>query len=389
MFIVAGISILAGVASAGLLRSLELCWQAFSAHPLLALTLPVSGAFSSWLYLRYGGLAGKGNNLLLEEIQNPSRPVPIAMAPLVLLGTVLTHLGGGSAGREGTAVQMSGAMADALARRLHLDPRERALALRAGMAAGFAALFGTPLAGCLFALEVVVTGSLALNSLAACLACALLADRVALACGAHHTIYRVDQLPSLSPSTVAWVLLAGAAFGLMARLYSRLSHAFARWTGIVFENPVQRTFAGGVAIAAILLLVPGALRYAGLGVPLMQASFVRSLPWWDAPAKAVLTAVTLSFGFKGGEVTPLFCVGATLGNALSCLLPLPMPFLAGLGFVAVFGACANVPLAAAAMAVELFGARIGGWALLACSVAFILSGQPGIYPSQGRRFDKF
>jgi len=389
LFIVAGISILAGASSAWFLRSLELCWQAFSAHPLLALTLPASGAFSSWLYLRYGGLAGKGNNLLLEEIQSPRRPVPLVMAPLVLLGTVLTHLGGGSAGREGTAVQMSGALADALARRLRLDPQERSLALRAGMAAGFAALFGTPLAGCVFALEVVVTGSLALNALMPCLVCALLADQIALACGAHHTVYRVDLFPSLLPSTVAWVLMASAVFGLMARLYSRGSHAFAHWTGIVFNNPVQRTFAGGAAIAAILLLAPGALRYAGLGVPLMQASFVQSLPWWDAPAKAFLTAVTLGFGFKGGEVTPLFCVGATLGNALSALVPLPMPFLAGLGFVAVFGACANVPLAAAVMAVELFGARIGGWALLTCFVAFILSGHPGIYPSQGRRFDKF
>jgi H+/Cl- antiporter ClcA len=387
--ILAGISIFAGTSSAIFLRALDLCWQAFSGHPLLALSLPLAGALSSWLYLRFGGLAGQGNNLLLEEIQHPSRPIPLVMAPMVFVCTLMTHIAGGSAGREGTAVQMSGAMADALARRFRLDPFERTLAIRAGIAAGFAALFGTPLAGCLFAIEVVVTGSLAVNAFVPTLICAIIADRVALVCGAHHTSYKVAQLPHLQASNVAWVVTAAICFGLMARFYNRSSHACARVSKRLVKDPIRRIAIGGAVVATALLAIPGALRYAGLGVPLMQASFIEHLPWWDAPAKAVFTALTLGFGFKGGEVTPLFCVGSTLGNALSAILPLPMSFLAGLGFVAVFGACANVPLAAAVMAMELFGPSIGGWALLACITAFSFSGQPGIYSSQGRRFDKF
>jgi len=387
--LLAGTGILAGLSSSLFLQGLERIGTFFASHPRMALALPVLGLVSSLLYARFGGLSSKGNNLLLEEINAPSRPVPWQMAPLVLVGTFLTHLGGGSAGREGTAVQMGGSLADTWGRVLRIPASMRPTLLRMGVAAGFAAVFGTPLAGALFGIEVSRTGRLALGSLPACLLSALLADRICLFTGAHHTSYAISAWPHLTPLTFGSLALAGILFGLGARLYSRTAHGLARLAARLLPSPHLRIAVGGALFAAFLLIVPGALRYAGLGVPLIVSSFHEPLLPWDSLAKGLATAFTLGVGFKGGEVTPLFAVGSTLGNLLSQLLPLPMPFLAGMGFVALFGACANTPLAAAVMAAELFGPAALPWALGPCLLAFSVSGHPGIYTSQGRTFDKF
>lgn len=386
--LVAGTGILAGLSSSFFLQVLERIGTFFVAHPLFALGLPVLGLVSSQLYARFGGLSGKGNNLLIEEINSPSRPVPWQMAPLVLFGTVLTHLGGGSAGREGTAVQMGGSLADTWGRLLRIPTAMRPTLLRMGVAAGFAAVFGTPLAGALFGIEVSRTGRLALRSLPACLLSSLLADKICLLTGAHHTSYAISAWPALTPLTLGSLALAGILFGLGARLYSRTAHGISRLATRFLPSPHLRIMVGGALFAAFLLTVPGALRYAGLGVPLIVSSFHETLLPWDSLAKGLATAFTLGVGFKGGEVTPLFAVGASLGNVLSRLLPLPMPFLAGMGFVSLFGACANTPLAAAVMAAELFGPAALPWALVPCLLAFAVSGPVGIYTSQERSFDK-
>ncbi|MEN9355748.1 MAG: hypothetical protein RL318_3073 [Fibrobacterota bacterium] len=384
-----GIGALAGLSSSFFLQVLDRIGELFASHPWLALGLPLFGVLSAWLYQRTGGLSERGTNLLLEEIQSPSRPVPWQMAPLVLVGTFLTHLGGGSAGREGTAVQMAGSLSDTLGRFLRLPTTFRPTLLRAGASAGFAAVFGTPWAGCLFGMEVAVTGRIAWSALVPCLASGWIAHHIALLTGARHTLYTVLQWPSLTPSTLAYLLVAGLAFGLTARFYSTIVHLLTRHSKRFVPNPLARIAIGGSLVACVLLAVPTGLRYAGLGLPIMMDSFRQTLPPWDFAAKAVLTATTLGFGFKGGEVTPLFCVGASLGNALSAVLSLPMSFLAAMGFVAVFGACANVPLSASLMAFELFGPAALPWALFTCLVAFSVSGKTGIYTSQGRTFDKF
>jgi H+/Cl- antiporter ClcA len=384
--LVAGIGILTGAASAALLAGLDAAYRLFLAHRLLGAGLPLFGVLTIWLYRRFGGLSERGNNLLVEEINSPSRPVPWIMAPLVFLGTLLTHLGGGSAGREGSAVQMGGAFADFLGRRFQVDDKTRRLLLMAGAGAGFSALFGTPIAGCLFGMEFSLVGGLTLEGLLPCLAAALLADRVALLCGAHHVLYRIPALPHATLPNLGWVIAAGLCFGLAARAYCLTYHGLSKFWKRV-PSPMIRILLGG-ALVALLLAIPGAVRYSGLGVPLMIQSFQAPLLPWDFALKGFLTALTLSVGFKGGEVTPLFCVGACLGNALALCLPLPMPLLAGTGFVALFGACANTPLAAAVMGVELFGGESAPWMFTACVAAFAVSGLPGIYASQKTRTAK-
>ena len=374
------VAALAGSASALFLVGLEWVTSVRGQHLWLLALLPLAGLLSGIAYHRYGSQVEAGNNLILQELHDPKSYIPLRMAPMVLLGTLATHLCGGSAGREGTAVQMGGAMADQVAKWLGLDAEGRRVMLLAGVAAGFASLFGTPLAGAVFALEFVVVGQLKLVHLLPCLLASLLADRICLAWGIHHTQYLVASIPELSAKGFALALVAGVAFGLAARLFVLVSRSVSAFAKTRIAWAPARPALGGIAVA--LCIAVAGFRYAGLGIPVISESFVQPVLPWDFLLKLLLTALTVGVGFKGGEVTPLFFVGATLGNALSPVLGLPFPLLASMGFVAVFGAAANTPLTCMIMAVELFGAGVGPWAALACVAALWASGSAGIYSGQ-------
>lgn len=376
------VAVLAGSASALFLWLLDVVGGAFGANPWLLWVLPLAGLLSGLAYHRYGSEVESGNNRILQELHDPKSYIPLRMAPMVLLGTLATHLCGGSAGREGTAVQMGGALSDQVAKGFGLSGDGRKMALLAGVAAGFASLFGTPLAGAVFALEFVVVGHLRLKHLLPCLLASLVADRVCLAWGAHHAHYAVTAFPELSVATFLAALAAGSAFGLAARLFVAVSHGTSRLVKSRIAWAPARPALGGIAVAVCIALA--GTRYAGLGVPVISESFVQPVLPWDFLLKLLLTALTVGVGFKGGEVTPLFFVGATLGNALAPVLGLPFPLLAAMGLAAVFAAAANTPLACIVMAMELFGAGIGPYAALACVSAVWASGASGIYAAQRR-----
>lgn len=389
-------AVLAGSASALLLFALEWATATRTSHRWLVWLLPVAGFGAGWIYLHYGKSVEGGNNQLIAEInqamrptqpQQAMQPIPLRMAPLVLGGTVVSHLFGASVGREGTALQMGGALAEQVARLFRLTPQRRAMLLTAGISAGFASVFGTPLAGAVFALEVLAIGRLRHESLLACLIAAVCADQVGLLWGAQHTHYAVAALPAISVRGLLMVAVAGLLFGLTARLFS---YATGVLSGVMQQRVKYaplRPFLGGciVALAAMLL---GDERYLGLGIPTIVDAFAHPLAWYDFAVKLAYTALSLGSGFKGGEVTPLFYIGATLGNALAPLLQMPLPLMAGIGFVAVFAGAANTPLASTLMAMEMFGADIGVYAALACVVAYLVSGTSGIYHAQ-RSDDKF
>jgi len=342
--------------------------------------LPVAGGVIGWMYHRHGGAANRGSELLFEAYSSPKKPIPLRTAPLVLLGTLLTHLVGGSAGREGTAVQMSGAFADYFSRWLKFDQADRQLLLLCGISGGFAAVFGTPWAGAVFALEVMALKKRRWDAVIPVLLTAWLAHIVCLAWPVTHSHYQVGIMPDTELKTIIWVALAGIASGLTALAFVRSTHFFKK----LFQRipfPPYRPVLGGLLLA-LLFLVPGSLRYAGLGLPLISAAFTENLLPWDFILKLLFTAFTLGAAFKGGEVTPLFFIGAALGNTLALFIPLPMALLAALGFVAVFAGATNTPLACWVMGMELFGWEYGLWLGLACGLAYFFSGHTSIYAQQ-------
>lgn len=399
LLLIMPLAVCVGSACAFFLWSLDRATEARFSHPWLLYLLPVGGMAVGFLYHWLGRAAEGGNNLILDEIHQPGRGVPRRMAPLILISTVLTHLFGGSAGREGTAVQMGGSIASGLARLIPLRAHDCRILLMAGIAAGFGAVFGTPLAGAVFAMEVLMIGHMRYDALVPCLMASIGADWVCQAWwGIHHTPYHVTYMrDAMVPAHLfhldLWLLLkvtlAAVAFGLGSALFATLSHG----TSAIFRRLCPyapfRPALGGLVIIG-LVYVTGTHQYLGLGATsphegdltissLFTTTEVHPWAWvW----KLLFTVVTLGAGFKGGEVTPLFFIGAALGNVLAGLLGAPLDLFAALGFVAIFAGATNTPLACTLMGIELFGAANGVYLAVACFVAYLCSGHSGIYPSQ-------
>jgi len=381
MGISAVIGLLAGSASALLIYSLQIATALREAHHWLIALLPLAGFAVGMVYHLLGGKTERGNTLILEEIHDPQDTIPLRMMPLILLATFTTHLFGGSAGREGTALQTGASLVDQLTRPLRLDGAQRRLLLMAGLSAGFGSVFGTPLAGAVFGMEVLGFGRLLTPAIGPCILAAYIGDRVTRGWNIHHEVYRIASLPVLSFKSIAASLIAGVAFGLMAMVFSYAVHHFSATAKRLIPFAPLRPAIGGIAIAAAIFAL-GTTRYIGLGLPVIADSFTAILPRYDFAMKAIFTIVTLGFGFKGGEVTPLFFVGATLGNALSAVLPLPSSLLAAMGFVAVFGGAAKTPISSILVAYELFGPVPACFAALACLTSYYCSGRLGIYPTR-------
>ena len=381
LLLACAVAALAGSASAAFLLALDWATATRESHRWLVWGLPLAGFAVGWVYLKIGHGVEAGNNLLIDEVHDPRKVVPLRMAPLILVSTVVSHLFGASVGREGTAVQMGGALADQLTHVFRLRPEDRRILLMAGISAGFASVFGTPLAGAVFALEVLVVGRLRYDALLPCFVAAIVAEQVTGLWGVHHTHYAAGALPGIGAWTLGAVVLAGIVFGLVGMVFAEATHAASAFMRRRIAYAPLRPLVGGLLIAA-LIWFGGAWRYAGLGIPSIVEAFEQPAVPWEFAAKLGLTVASLGSGFKGGEVTPLFYIGATLGNALAPLLQLPFPMLAALGFVAVFAGAANTPLACTLMAMELFGAQIGVFAGLACVVSYLFSGHTGIYRSQ-------
>jgi H+/Cl- antiporter ClcA len=375
------VGVLAGLSSAAFLVTLDWATAAFDEHPALLYGLPLAGLAIGLVYHYGGGRSVEGNNLIIDEIHEPTAWVPRRMAPMVFVGTVVTHLFGGSAGREGTAIQMSGSLTDAASRVLRLDPATRRVMLVAAISGGFGAVFGVPLAGAVFGLEVQAVGRLRYEALVPALVASVVGDVVVLRLGVEHLLTPQLVRVELSPGLIAKVAVAGVAFGLTALAFTTVVHGVKRLFARIPWAPA-RPLVGGVLVVLMTLAVGNRL-YNGLSLGLAESSlFGGPVPTWAFLAKLVFTAVTLGSGFVGGEVTPLFIIGTTLGASLAGVLDVPVPLLAALGFVAVFAGAANTPLACTIMGVELFGSGAVGYLAIACVLAFVFSSHRGIYGAQ-------
>ena len=367
-------------------------------HGWLLFLLPFAGIGIYFLYKLWGKNSERGNNLIMEEIHQPGGGVPARMTPLVLLTTIVTHLFGGSAGREGTAVQMGGSVACLYGKWFGLKNDDLRIMLMAGISAGFGAVFGTPVAGTVFALEVLAIGVIRYNALLPCFIASVLADMTTAAWGIHHTSYSVTSIipatgaiPFLHAdvSLLLKAILAGALFGLAAYLFSQLSHLVKSGAQQLIKIEWLIPFAGGVVIICFCYLL-GTTDYLGLGVTaknetgvsIVNAFHAGGATYWSWFWKLLFTVITLSTGFKGGEVTPLFFIGAALGNTIAIATGAPVDLFAAMGFIAVFAGATNTPLACTVMGVELFGTSYTLYFAIACFTAYYFSGHTGIYSSQ-------
>ena len=393
LFWIVPVAVAVGSASAFFLWSLDAATASRFAHPELLYFLPLAGLGIGLIYHTWGRPAEGGNNLIFDQIHDAGEGVPRRMAPLILFATVVTHWFGGSAGREGTAVQIGGSIAAGFGKWLKMAPMQTRLLLMTGIAAGFGAIFGTPIAGAVFALEVLLIGRLQYGALIPCLIAGFIADQTCRAWGAEHTHYLVSGLNgrgwAVELSILVRVIVVGIAAGLAAALFAEMTHTLHGVFKKLIPYAPLRPFAGGLLIIG-LTAVAGTREYLGLGVSspnpgdmTIPGFFLTadgdSLAWaW----KILFTAVTLGCGFKGGEVTPLFFIGAALGSTLAGIIGGPIDLFAALGFVAIFAGATNTPVASTILGIELFGAAHAPYLAVACFIAFLCSGHSGIYLSQ-------
>lgn len=374
------ISIFAGSISALFLGSLSAVTQIRLNNTIFIYLLPIGGLLIGLMY--YFGSKGVegGNDYLIREMHAPKKPIHWKIIPLVFIGTIATHLFGGSAGREGTAVQMGGAVGDAITHFFDWTKKHRKRLLRMGVAAGFAGVFGTPLAGAIFAFELARDKKLKLSDSFWVLLSSFGGHFFCIVWGIHHTEYPIESFPSLSFSTILSTILAGLAFGIAAYTFSKFKHLFT----LLFSKiniPYLRPMIGGIVLLVLFLIFDIQL-YLGLGISEIQNAFIQPMEKYSFLIKLLLTALTLGAGFKGGEATPLFFIGAMLGNLLFLFVPLPMDLLAGIGFVAVFGAATNTPIASTLIGAELFGFNGILYFGIATAVAYLISGNNSVYGDQ-------
>ena len=348
-------------------------------HVWLLWLLPLAGLAIVALY-KLTGCEGMGTNNVIRAVHSGESVSPL-LVPAIFLGTVLTHLCGGSAGREGAALQMGGSIGYNIAKLFRFSDHDRRTATACGMAAFFSALFGTPLAATLFGIMVEDVGLAFSVAFVPGFAAALIAYGVSLACGIAPTHFGLTA-PALSIDTALLAAVLGAACALVSRGFCWLLHTMEHEMPRRLPNPWVRAFLGGCVVVVFTLLY-GSMRYNGAGVNIIAAAVEQgqALPW-DWIVKILLTAFTLSSGFKGGEVVPSFFVGATFGCVAAPLLGIPAGFGAALGLAGVFCGASNCVVASLVLAIELFGAQGLWYFAIVCGITYALSGYAGLYHSQ-------
>lgn len=378
------ISLIIGFAAgaAGTVFSMGVSWATGfrMAHPSMLFFLPVSGLIIVWLYQTFHEEGNRGTNMVIDAISSDERVTP-ATGPLIFFATILTHLGGGSSGREGAALQLGGSIGNSFGELFKLDERDKKIAIMCGMSAVFSALFGTPVAAAIFSLEVVSIGVLYYAALVPCVFSSFLAVGIARMAGLKGEHFPVEMIPQIHIRSVGVVVLLGVVCAAVSILFCVLLHRAEHTYRKYFPDARVRILAGSV-IFIVLTLLSGTRDYCGSSMGLIERSMEGSVQYEAFFMKMMFTAVALGAGFKGGEIVPTLCVGASLGCAFGKLTGFAPSLCAACGMSALFAGVTNCPITSLIIALELFGYEGMEYFSIVIAVAFALSGYYGLYASQ-------
>lgn len=355
-------------------------------HPWILFLLPLGGLVIAGLYHLLRMQNDRGTNLILIAVR-VNEKVSLRLTPLIFISTIITHLLGGSAGREGAALQIGGSIGSFIGRKIKLDEKDERIITMCGMSAGFAALFGTPVAAVVFSMEVITVGIMHYSAIVPSIIAAITATGISMVCGVTPTSFTLESVPALSPSGVGSVILLGMFCAGVSVLFCLAMETAGKYYKQIFKNGYIRIFVGGCIVVAITLLL-GTRDYNGAGMDVIARAIAGEAEYPAFLWKILLTALTLGAGYKGGEIVPSFFVGATFGCVIGPWIGLPASFAAGTGMAALFCGVTNCPIASVILCVELFGAEGIAYYTLACAVSYMLSGYYGLYSEQKIMYSK-
>lgn len=349
------------------------------AQPLMICFLPLAGLLIIFLYKTFR-LENKGTNNIIEKVRTDEK-IPFMLAPLIFIGTTITHLFGGSAGREGAALQLGGSIGYQIGKVFKLDEKDLSIIVLCGMSAVFSANFGTPITATLFALEVISVGVIYYAALLPCTIASVMACQVAIHMGVSPDAFHIDYIPQISLSVVTRTVILACLCAVVSVIFCVALHKTEQWFKRVLPNEYIRIFVGGLCIVALTFLV-GSTEYNGSGFLVIERAMTGHVLPEAFLLKIIFTAITMAVGFKGGEIVPTFFIGATFGCFAGSLMGLDPGFAAAVGLIAMFCGVVNCPIASVMLGLELFGADCMVLFVVVCAVSYMLSGYRGLYSSQ-------
>ena len=380
------IGITVGVVGALFHHAIELATELRHEHPWLLYLMPLAGVSIIGLYRICGIEKDRGTNFVLTAVRE-DEPMYLRKAPLIFISTVLTHLVGGSSGREGAALQLGGAISGKIGHAMKLDEKDKKVITMCGMAAGFSALFGTPITAAIFAMEVISVGVMYYVALVPCVLGAIIATLTAQMLDGEVTSFVLHDIPDMAPLTVVRVLILGVLCAMVAIAFCHVNHETPKVYAKFLPHPLNRAFVGGLIVIAMTLLVE-TRDYNGAGMDVISRALQGEAEPIAFALKILFTAVTLGAGFKGGEIVPVFFTGATFGCVVGGALGLSPGFAASLGMTAVFCGVTNCPISSILLAFELFGGDGLAMYALCVAVSYMLSGYYGLYSEQKILYSK-
>lgn len=359
------------------------------AHTIIIIFLPVAGLFIVFLYHILKLDKDKGTNKVISTVNAEDKEgIPFQMSPLIIISTVLTHLFGGSAGREGAALQLGGSMAYKAGKILKLDEDDMKVIVMCGMSAAFSALFGTPMAAAIFPIEMVCVGSFYYVALVPCVIASLIASNFAANMGISPEAFTIMFVPDISIVNALKIVVLGFLCGAVSILFCTVMHTVANLYNKYIKNPYIKIFAGGLIIVALTFLL-GTTDYNGAGIPIIEKAMEGEVIPYAFLLKILFTAITLGAGFKGGEIVPSFFIGSTFGCLMGHILGISPSLCAALGLIGVFCGATNCPLSSMFISFELFGFEGVHYFLIVAAISYMISGYSSLYHNQKILYSKY